>query len=56
MASVFKLQGKAEYTIVYTDEHGKRRKKKGYTRRSAHTTMIILEFPPVPSRGGRPRR
>jgi integrase len=31
MASVFKSKGKAEYTIVYTDEHGDRRKKKGYT-------------------------
>jgi integrase len=31
MASVFKSKGKTEYTIVYTDEHGKRRKKRGYT-------------------------
>jgi integrase len=31
MASVFKAKGNAEYTIVYTDEHGKRRKKRGYT-------------------------
>ena len=29
MASVFKAKGKSEYTIVYTDEHGKHRK--GYT-------------------------
>ena len=31
VASVFKIKGKKEYTIVYTDEYGKRRKKKGYT-------------------------
>ena len=31
MASVFKVKGKSEYTLVYTDEHGKRRKKRGFT-------------------------
>ena len=31
MASVFKSKGKSEYTIFYVDEHGKRRKKKGFT-------------------------
>jgi integrase len=31
VASVFKPKGKAEYYVVYTDENGKRRKKKGYT-------------------------
>jgi hypothetical protein len=31
VASVFKANGKSEYTILYVDEHGRRRKKKGYT-------------------------
>jgi site-specific recombinase XerD len=31
MASVFKVKGATRYTIVFTDEHGKRRKKRGYT-------------------------
>jgi hypothetical protein len=31
VASVFKSKGNAYYTIVYTDEHGRRRKKKGYS-------------------------
>ena len=32
MASVFKFPKSAlTWTIVYTDQHGKRRKKKGYT-------------------------
>ena len=31
MASIFKSKGKAEYTVLYMDEHGRRRKKKGYT-------------------------
>ena len=31
MASVFKTKGATRYTIVFTDEHGRRRKKRGYT-------------------------
>ena len=31
MASVFKAKGAAKYTIFYTDENGKRRKKAGMT-------------------------
>jgi integrase len=31
MASVFKADGATKYTILYNDEHGKRRKKIGYT-------------------------
>jgi integrase len=31
MASVFKSKGASAYTVLYMDEHGKRRKKKGYT-------------------------
>jgi hypothetical protein len=31
MASVFKAKGSSAYTVLYMDEHGKRRKKKGYT-------------------------
>jgi integrase len=34
MASVFKSPGKSKYTILYTDEHGDRRKKVGYTDKS----------------------
>jgi hypothetical protein len=30
MASVFKAKGAEKYTILFTDEHGKRRKKIGY--------------------------
>src|SRR5262245_16890264 len=31
MASVFKAKGAKKFTIIYTDEHGKRRKKRGYS-------------------------
>jgi hypothetical protein len=31
MASVFKAKGATKYTILYTDENGKRRKKAGAT-------------------------
>ena len=44
MASVFKSKGKTEYTIVYTDEHGKRRKKQGYVdKRSSEQLAATLE-------------
>jgi integrase len=33
MASVFKIDGAKRYTIVWTDENGRRRKKAGYTDR-----------------------
>ena len=31
MSTVFKVKGNAVYTVVYTDEKGRRRKKKGYS-------------------------
>jgi site-specific recombinase XerD len=44
VASVFKSKGKAEYTIVYTDENGDRRKKKGYTdKRETQELAVKLE-------------
>ena len=44
MASVFKSKGATKWTILYTDENGKRRKKAGYTdRRETERLAAKLE-------------
>ena len=44
MASVFKAKGAAKYTILYTDENGSRRKKRGYTdKRESERLATKLE-------------
>lgn len=44
MASVFKIDGAAKYTILYRDENGKRRKKAGYTdKRESERLGMKLE-------------
>jgi site-specific recombinase XerD len=54
VASIFKSKGKSEYTIVYTDEHGKRRKKRGYTdKRETQAFAADLETRARKIRDGR---
>ena len=44
MASVFKAAGAKVYSVVYTDQRGKRRKKKGYTdKRESEKLGMRLE-------------
>ncbi len=44
MASVFKTKGAEKFTILYTDEHGKRRKKIGYiSKRDTERLAMKLE-------------
>jgi site-specific recombinase XerD len=44
VASVFKSKGSSFHTIVYTDEHGRRRKKKGYKdKRESERLAMKLE-------------
>ena len=44
MASVFKAKGAAKHTILFTDEHGRRRKKTGYvSKRETERLAMKLE-------------
>lgn len=44
MASVFKSKGDVKFTILYTDENGKRRKKVGYAdKRESERLGMKLE-------------
>jgi hypothetical protein len=55
VASVFKSDGDMKYTILYTDEHGKRRKKTSYSdkKRSDRPAMSLKEREREPRRAGR---
>jgi len=41
MASVFKAAGAKKYTILWTDEHGRRRKKAGYTDKGETMRLAV---------------